>query len=307
MSGSGPDRLPPDDVWLPVLARRLGGSVSVTGRGLLGGGYVAAAVQRVDLEVAGRTMSVVVKQAAAAEIAAMRAVAVVVDLRRPRLLAAGRDWLVLPYYAGEPLAEGPHVPAEVWTALARVHAHWLGKRPRGLLVIDAAWWRSLCRDRIRPAVVGAGERTGDRRCGEVAEALWAWADDPRIRLALGMVPRTLVHGDAHRGNILVDSEGAVLVDWGNARVAPAGVDLAVLRAQGAGDPATYQALFAELTGGPQRPDLAEVERWLSDVLAHVGYLGFAADHLGVARVAELAGTAEQALSQLGPAVADLRR
>ncbi|GEL19102.1 phosphotransferase [Pseudonocardia asaccharolytica] len=308
MSRASPqDRLLPDDVWLPAVARRLGGQVTVTGHGLLDGGSVAAAVQRVDLDVDGRATAVVVKPATAAEVAAMRALAVVIDLERPRLLAVGPDWLVLPYYDGMPLAEGPQVPAEVWSALARVHAHWLGKRPRGLPVVDAAWWRRQCLDRIRPAALGAGERTGDPVYGEVAEALGAWAEDPRIRLALGVVPRTLIHGDAHRGNILVGPDGAVLVDWGNARVAPAGVDLAVLRAQGATDLTTYRTLFAELTGGGPGPEPAEVERCLSEVYAPVGYLGFAADHLGAARVAELAAMAERALSELGPALAAFRR
>ena len=94
------------------------------------------------------------------------------------------------------------------------------------------------------------------------------------------MPRTLVHGDAHRGNILGDT----LIDWGNARVAPAALDLATLWAQDAIPP----PWFAE---PPGRSDWAVVQ-------VHVQYLGFAADHLGAARVGEMIETAAAALARL---------
>ncbi len=169
------------------------------------------------------------------------------------MLAAGPDWLVLPFYDGPPLAEGPDVPDEVWTALARVHAHWLGKRPRGLPVVDAAWWRRLCVERILPHVEAARQRTGDPEFARSAAALGEWAGDERVLGALAVLPRTLVHGDAHRGNILRTPDGAVLIDWGNARVAPAGQDLAVLRAQGADDESRYRRAVRELTGRSRGP------------------------------------------------------
>ncbi|WP_214369593.1 aminoglycoside phosphotransferase family protein [Pseudonocardia sp. H11422] len=300
---------PPDTAWLPAVARWCGGLATVRGRAPLAGGYVSDTVARVDLDVAGGPATVVVKRASAGEVAAMRALAVVRGLDRPRMLATGRDehgdWLVLPFYDGTPLAEGPDVPDDVWTALARVHAHWLGKRPRGLPVVDAVWWRSLCVERIRPAVQGASERTGDPVFADAAAALTTWAADPRVLAAIGVLPRTVVHGDAHRGNVLLGSEGATLIDWGNAKAAPAGLDLAVLRAQGATDLAPYRRAFAELTGGGPPPELIEVERWWADVYAHVSYLGFAADHLGAARVAEMIGEAAGSLEELGPALSVL--
>jgi hypothetical protein len=112
------------------------------------------------------------------------------------------------------------VPDDVWTTLARVHAHWLRRRPRGLPVVDARWWRHLCLRRILPHLVAAGERTGDAVFAGAAGALRGWVDEPR---------------DPHRGNVLGTGDGCVLIDWGNARDAPAGQDLAVLRAQRAAD------------------------------------------------------------------------
>jgi len=300
---------PPDAAWLPTVTRWLGRPVVVSGREILTGGYVADAVTRVDLTGA---PSVVVKRASSTEVAAMRALAVVPGVERPRLLAAGPDWLVVPYYDGSPLAEGPDVPHDVWTTLARVHVHWLGKRARGLPVVDAAWWRALCLDRIVPHVHVAGERTGDQVFADAATVLRGWATDARVLAALAVLPATLVHGDPHRGNILLTPSGTVLIDWGNARVAPAWQDLAVLRAQGAVDDSAYRQALVALTGREPRAELVEVERHCADVWANIGYLGFAADHLGAARVAELLNAATLALDALGPALtsalrSDLRR
>jgi hypothetical protein len=266
-----------DTAWLPQLARRLGASVRVVERAPLTGGYVADSVERVDLDVGGQPQTVVVKVARPVEVAAMRAVAVVAGLPRP--LAVGPDWLVLPFVDGPPLGPADPVPEPVWRALAAVHAHWLGRRPRGIPVVDATWWAALC-DRTLVAVRGGLARTGEREFADAERALLAWRAEPAITTALARLPRTLVHGDAHRGNVLGDT----LIDWGNARVAPAALDLATLRAQGAVPP----SWFAEPPG-----------RDWADVHVHVQYLGFAADHLGAARVGEMIATAAEARARLG--------
>jgi thiamine kinase-like enzyme len=112
--------------------------------------------------------------------------------------------------------------------------------------------------------------------------------------AVASLPRTLVHGDPHRGNILLAAGTATLIDWGGARVAPAALDLAVLRAQGAVDLTPYRVRFAELTGGGPPPELLAVEGHWADVYAHVQYLGFAADHLGPERVRDMVAVAARA-------------
>ncbi|TQM14875.1 phosphotransferase [Pseudonocardia kunmingensis] len=283
---------PPDAAWLPAAARWAGAPVAVTGRAPLAGGYVAAAVERVALDSGA---AVVVKRTHPREVAAMRALAVVPGVDRPRLLAAGRDahgsWLVMPFYDGPALDDAGDVPAAVWAMLRRVHAHWRGRRPRGVPVVDARWWRDMIATHTLPAVRGARDRTGDARFAEVADLLQAWSVDARLRAALALLPHTLTHGDAHKGNVLLADGGAVLIDWGNARVAPAGLDHATLAAQGASVPA----------GGA-----GEVERLWAQVQVHVQYLGFAADHLGVERVTEMVQTAARALDALGPALREER-
>jgi hypothetical protein len=290
---------PPDAAWLDAAARWAGASVTVTARAPLAGGYVAAAVERVDLDVGGNgPAAVVLKRARASEVAAMRALAVVPGVDRPCLIAAGRDrhgaWLVMPFYDGSAL-DGGAVPAEVWDVLGRVHAHWYRKRPRGVPVVDARWWWGMVTGHTLPAVRGARDRTGDARLAEIAELLEAWSTDARLRAALALLPRTLTHGDAHRGNVLLAPDGAVLIDWGNARVAPAGLDVATLAAQGAPAPPAY-------TAPALSPALREVEQLWAQVQVHVQYLGFAADHLGTARVVEMVEIAVRALDALGPAL-----
>jgi Phosphotransferase enzyme family len=265
-----------DDAWRLALERRLAAPVRVLGRTPLTGGYVAASVERLDLDVGGQERTVVLKAAGPVEVAAMRAVAVVAGPPRP--VAVGPDWLVLPFVDGPPLGAADPVPEPVWRALAAVHAHWLGRRPRGIPVVDAAWWAALC-DRTLVAVRGGLARTGEREFADAERALLAWRTDPAIIAALARMPRTLVHGDAHRGNVIGDT----LIDWGNARVAPAALDLATLRAQGAVPP----PWFAEPPG-----------RDWADVHVHVQYLGFAADHLGAARVGEMIETAAATLTRL---------
>ncbi|WP_214402092.1 phosphotransferase [Pseudonocardia lacus] len=282
---------PADEEWLPAVERWAGGPAVVRGRRELTGGYVSDGVRRVDLDAGGRSLAVVVKRTGPGEVAAMRALTEVPGLARPLLLAAGSGWIVTPFHAGRPPAAGEPVADDVFADLARVHAHWLGRRPPGVPVVDAPWWAGLC-DRVLVAVSGGLARTGDARFAATADLLRAWRGDPRVTRALALLPATLVHGDPHRGNLLAGPDGTAIIDWGGARVAPAGLDLAVLAAQGAPLPAAYRAIRGA------EPDALETA-WAT-VQVHVQYMGFAADHLGPARVAEMAATAATALDLLGP-------
>ncbi|HET6259274.1 MAG TPA: hypothetical protein VFE39_11540, partial [Pseudonocardia sp.] len=63
-----------------------------------------------------------------------------------------------------------------------------------------------------------------------------------------------------------------------------------------------QAYCPAVGAGSTAPELREVERWWAQAHVHVQYLGFAADHLGPARVAEMIETAASAMDRLGPAL-----
>ncbi|TCK20845.1 phosphotransferase [Pseudonocardia endophytica] len=299
----------PQEAWVSALARRERRTPRIVGREPLAGGYVSGSVERVDLDD-GR--SVVVKEASATEVAAMRAIAVVDGVDRPRMLAVSGRTIVLAHHDGPVAPADAPVPDEVWRTLALVHAHWRRNRPRGIPVVDVPWWRSLCEHVLVALRAAAGRDPG--LAGAVT-AVERWAEDPRIARALSALPRTVCHGDAHRGNVLLASDGPVLIDWGNARVAPGGLDTTVLTApdpSGPADlppdpvPAAYTGTLADRLGNPDPPELAEVEREWALVQAHVQYLGFAADHQSSERVKGMVDVAARALDRLGPALDALR-
>jgi hypothetical protein len=285
--------------WEDALARRLGAPVTVRSREPLAGGYVAQRVERVELDVGGVPRTVVLKHTGAAEVAAMRALAVVRGIRRGQALAIGPDRLVLPFVDGPALSPADPLPDEVWEVLARVHAHWWGKRPRGLPVVDVAWWGRLV-ERTLGAVRGGADRGGEPEYRAAAVTLEGWRADPAITGALALLPRTMTHADPHRGNVLVDADGPVLIDWGNARVAPGALDPAIVVGESACSTEAYDRVFAQVAGPVDR--MREVAEPWARLHAHVQYLGFAADHLGPGRVAEMIDAATAAHARLRAAL-----
>ncbi|MEJ8278328.1 aminoglycoside phosphotransferase family protein [Pseudonocardia spirodelae] len=287
----------PDDAWLAPLARRLRRTPVVTGRVPLTGGHASGPVERIDLDDG---TAVVLKRAGTAEVAALRAAAVVTGpVRVPRLLVPGDGWVLLAHEPGATLAPGDPVPDDVWVTLARTHAHWRRNRPRGVPLVDDDRWSRLCAlaaDRLAAAGSAAAATVG------------GWAGDERVRTALRALPRTLCHGDAHRGNVLTGPAGAVLLDWGNARVAPGTLDVVVLSAppaDGPADappspvPALYRDTLHAALGAPDPPAMIAVETAWARVQAHVQYLPFAAEHQDTARTGSMVRVAAAALDELG--------
>jgi thiamine kinase-like enzyme len=141
--------------------------------------------------------------------------------------------------------------------------------------------------------------------GDAEARLLGWSSDGRMLAALSVLPATLAHGDLHRGNILECPGGAVIIDWGGARIAPGGLDLAVLAEQGGVDHDRYHRRLAELSGRPVVPTLVEVEQQWALATGYVQYLGFAADYLGADRVGVMVERAAHAFDRLGVALAHI--
>jgi aminoglycoside phosphotransferase (APT) family kinase protein len=292
--------------WLPAVQQRYGGPVEVVGNHRMGGGYVSAEVRRINMIAAGAPTSVVLKRGTSTEIAALRALAQVPGIPGPELIAAGgldteAPWLLTPYYPGLPPSAGHAVPEQVYDTLARVHARYLGRPPAGLPRVNATFWRRLCLQVALPSVEAAAVTPHDGF--EAARlALPRWAQDARMFAALRLLPATLVHGDMHLGNIVVAGAGgdqATIIDWGNARIAPGGLDLAVLSEQGADGHEYYRSRVAELASSGAGQGLAEVERYWAVAMGYVQYLGFAADCVGGDRVGEMVERAARAFALLG--------
>ncbi|WP_224389890.1 phosphotransferase [Pseudonocardia sp. ICBG1293] len=310
----------PGDPWLRPLSRRRRRDLAVRARTPLAGGYASGGAERIDLDDG---TAVVLKRASAAEVAALRAVAVVTGpVRVPRLLVPGDGWVLLDHEPGGPLAPGEPVPDEVWVTLARTHAHWRRNRPRGVPLVDDAWWAGRCAQAAE-RLGAAAERydaTADAGaagvCRAAARTVGGWAADDRATTALRVLPRTVCHGDAHRGNVHLGPGGAVLLDWGNARVAPGSLDVVVLTAPPADGPADapsspvpglYRDTLHAALGAPDPPAMVAVETAWARVQAHVQYLPFAADHQGPERVDSMVRVAAGALDELRDLPAAVRR
>ena len=300
----------PDDAWLRPLAKRLHREVRVVAREPLTGGYASGGTERVDLDDG---TSVVRKGTGPGEVAALRAVAVVNGpVRVPRMLASGDGWVVLAHEPGGPLTAGP-VPDDVWRTLALVHAHWRKNRPRGIPIVDDGWWARLCAhaaERLDAAADRAAQPTA-AGLRDDARTVRSWTADGRVTTALRALPRTLCHGDAHRGNVHIGPGGAVLLDWGNARVAPGSLDTVVLAAPSTDGPADapsdpvpeiYRDSLHEALGAADPPAMIAAETAWARVQAHVQYLPFSADHLGPERVGSMVRVASAALTELGSAL-----
>ena len=329
---------PDEQRWLEAAEGHYGQRLTVAGSRSLAGGYVSDDVRLYELAAADARFAVVWKRTSAREVAALRAVDQVPGIGGPWLLAHGESgpagaaapggpggsdaaWVLMPHHTGTPLVDGQPVPDSVYEILARVHAHYQGRPVGGLPVVDAAFWRRLCLDVALPAVRGAARRCaeeagGSDAAGDVSVAareilveaesrLLAWSSDERMLAALAVLPATLAHGDLHRGNILEGPGGSVIIDWGGARIAPGGLDLAVLAEQGGVDHGRYRRRLAELTGRPVVAGLVDVEQQWALATGYVQYLGFAADCMGADRVGVMVDRASQAFDRLGPALSRL--
>jgi aminoglycoside phosphotransferase (APT) family kinase protein len=112
----------------------------------------------------------------------------------------------------------------------------------------------------------------------------SWSTDHRMVDALAVLPSALVHGDVHAGNVLISPDSAVLIDWGNARIGPAMLDVANCAPPGSANHDAYLRAWAESTGAPLNPMTAAVGSPWASVHVNVQYLGWAAQHLAPSRV-----------------------
>lgn len=147
----------------------------------------------------------------------------------PTLIADGQDsrgrWLLVPYFEG---AHPAAAPPEVFETLARIHEHYRGQSHRlaGIVEINADWWREMCLEVTLPVVEEKLAEHDDSVLRRAARSLRETAEDERILRALSELPPTLLHGDMHCGNIIVGQRAVTIIDWGNARIGPAMLDIA---------------------------------------------------------------------------------
>jgi aminoglycoside phosphotransferase (APT) family kinase protein len=231
--------------------------------------------------------------------------------RVPELVAAGEDgagsWLLLTYHEGvNPPSNA--LPLQVLETLAQIHCHYAGRTSDLAILpqLDFQWWKQYLSDVVMTALDVAGA-TSSR--SEAIQRLHAaarrWAADPRIAEALDVLPRTLVHGDMHLGNIIVGDQGASIIDWGNARAGPAHVDLDnIVSRDEAGSYARVRLRF-----GAKTTDI-----WLEDVgwawatvQVQAQYITWPLSHGRIDECLHMVAKAERALRTLEIALARPRQ
>lgn len=264
----------------------------------LTGGHVAAAVWRHRLRIrlanqAWHELSVVEKRCAAAEVRVMRVIAGLPDTDAlPALIdAAIRDgpgrpnksWFISPYYPGHTLGFGDPIPNQVIPALARVHAAWQDTpAPDGIVTFDRGHMESLLTNALAALDNAAPVRGLPPGQAELRHQLAGLRDSPVLFAATDDLPKTLTHGDMHPGNIILQPDGEpVIIDWGNARLAPAPLDLANIIAIDSPAWETYVTAHAAAGGVTGRRTLRRGYHW-ARAATGLMYLPWAIRHLATA-------------------------
>jgi len=260
----------------------------------LEGGHAGAEVYRLDLTFrlangSFQAVPVVLKNTGESEVGVMRALREVPGADAlPLTIACGErartpdsgatHWFVTPLYEGEHLTFEDEVPRLVIESLARVHAHYC------LRVRQLGWLRCLDGDAFRQALDGALQGLGaaQRRqphalLAQAYGVLESAGQDPAILAALKALPVTLTHGDVHPWNIVrLPGERAVLIDWGNALVAPPMLDLANLVEIDSENWETYLAVWKRVRGEAMDPHHARLGYHWATVMINLQYLPYSA-------------------------------
>ncbi len=276
-------------------------------------GAVADRVEELTLHLTGcpasdgRTVRLVEKSASRHEVDGLRTVQVIRPTATaiPELVAAGEDetgpWIVTPFLPGAALPNrNASTPRNLFQSLACLHAYFDGGSglPDVIPRVDLHWWHRLCRDWVLPRV----NQHRDRHCGSTIVRAVSMvnraAEHAAVRKVLPGLRPTLLHGDVHPGNIVVDDQHAWLIDWGSCRIGPAMLDLANLVSLGSDGFAAYRDSWTQLTGAPVDVDRAEIEyRWAA-VQIPVQYLPWMMENLPTADVEAALDRAERALAVL---------
>lgn len=183
------------------------------------------------------------------------------------------SWVAVPSYDGVPLALGQPLPLDLAEALAWLHAEFLGSTSgiRSVIGIDFDWFRrSLIREFLLPQWAFYSHAD---TATEVRDWLTELAAEPLVEAALEGLPRTLLHGDVHNGNIVVDKAGrSGLIDWANARLGPPMLDLANVTDWDSPALKVYGRAFERASGVRDR-HLIEVEFTYAKLQINTQYLG----------------------------------
>lgn len=259
---------------------------------VLKGGFVAAGVYHISMLFdlpGGETGEVgfVQKYTNASEVAVMHALNQALEMDAfPALLDSSTGdpsncWMVIPFYPGPALSRDEDVPETILVMLAQVHAYFQGHLEtfNELHRLDGEFFRRTANNAI-DALYQIRHAFSSERFLEAQRQLAQARENRQLYEVLANQPLTLAHGDVHQGNILRDENGkAVLIDWGNARLAPAMLDLANLIQLDSREWEIYWSAWEKASG--RKADLPKARmgfHWAA-VQVNLQYLPYAAAYL----------------------------
>jgi Ser/Thr protein kinase RdoA (MazF antagonist) len=183
----------------------------------------------------------------------------------------------MPYYEGTAISttDGEVPPAAI-DSLATLHAYYAARLDEliGLPRFDIAAFRGML-GWVVERLAEAESRQPDERLAAVRRSVRTAYEDPAVQAAFERLPATLIHGDVHGGNILqLVGGGSMLIDWGNARLAPAMFDLANMVELGSPNWRRYLAAWEAAAGQAPDEDLARLGYHLATVMVNTQYLPF---------------------------------
>jgi thiamine kinase-like enzyme len=268
----------------------------------LTGGYVASSVYRLDLEFGDAAVhSFVQKYADVSEIRVMKRLQDDLALAEiPPVVSASteNDWFVMPFYEGRPLDFDDDLPLAIIKALATIHAFY-GTRTEQidwLPQVNAAFIEGLVRYIIK-CLNDNRERFSTSIYTEVYNQLQAADIAPTLDKTFQRLPKTLIHGDVHSGNVIRTAAGSyILFDWGNARVAPGMLDIANMVEMGS---ETWNAYVRALEAASGKAVDLEIAYVWATAVVNLQYLPFAIGQLEP-------GTAQEMLEKLRAALTVLQ-
>ena len=249
-----------------------------------------------DCEVEGETiaMSLVVKAARKEEIRILQQLRSDALDSMPEYLgsieAGGREDILMPFYDGRVLDFGDVMPKQVLSMLARIHTDFEENYQHldYLPVADEVYVTGL----IETALKSVRAFTKATRVLKDVQS-----NAELLHSTLREIPMTLLQGDVHPGNIIQLSDGAVLVDWGNARIGARTLDLANITSP-QDDAWMFYLSESERFGTTLGPDRMLRNHVWASALVNLIYLPYGAKSGGEALAEEMTARVFRFIQQL---------
>ena len=252
----------------------------------LNGGFSQAQVFRITLtfEDCPHQLALVQKVTDPGEVQVMLALSELLDFETmpevidhawsPNSEEKSDNWFITPFYAGTALTFQDEVPAGVVRSLARLHHYFQGQTERFefLYRIDASFLKNTLANAVK-ALESAALEAQNPIFEHGLEHLCKTEKNGKIFQALESLPVTLTHGDMHPVNLIRLPGGqTVLIDWGNARIAPAMLDIANLIELDSENWHIYLQAWQEVSGRSIDLRLAQLGYYWGTIMVNTQYL-----------------------------------